>query len=64
MVQMYERQAQRYGFDFGQYLDTQIAMSELQRRTDPDELHKVVSYPDPVGEQAVRNVLKDQGRRR
>jgi len=63
MVQMYERQAQRYGFDFGRYLDTQIAM-EMQRRVVADELRKVTAYVDSTGERAVRNVLRDQGRRR
>ena len=63
-VQMYERQAQRYGFDFGRYLDTQVAMSEIQRRVVADELRKVTAYVDSTGERAVRNVLRDQGRRR
>ncbi len=57
MVQMYERQAQRYGFDFGDYLDTQITM-ELQRRVVADELHRATAYRDPTGEQAVNRVLR------
>jgi len=57
MVQMYERQAQRYGYDFGRYLDTQIAM-EMQRRVVADELVKVTAYRDPVGEAAVNRVLR------
>jgi len=64
MVQMYEHQAQRYGFDFGRCIATQVAVSETQRKVIADELRKVVSYADPVGERAVSNVLKDQGRRR
>ncbi len=63
MVQMYERQAQRYGFDFGRFIDSQIAMSEVQRRVVADELRRVTAYVDHVGERAVNNVLKDQGRR-
>ena len=57
-VQMYERQAQRYGFDFGRYLDTQVAMSEMQRRVVADELRKVTSYVDPTGEAAVNRVMR------
>ncbi len=63
-VQIYERQAQRYGFDFGRCIATQVEVSEMQRRVIADELRKVVSYADQVGERAVSNVLKDQGRRR
>jgi len=57
-VQMYERQAQRYGFDFGRYLDTQVAMSEMQRRVVADELRKVTAHVDPTGEAAVNRVLR------
>jgi len=57
MVQMYERQAQRYGYDFGRYLDTQVA-SEMQRRVVADELRKVTAYLDPTGEAAVNRVLR------
>jgi len=64
MVQMYERRAQRYGFDFGKFIANQVVMSEHQRRVVADELRKVTAHVDPVGEQAVNNVLKDRGRRR
>ncbi len=63
-VQMYERQAQRYGYDFGRFIAQQVEMSELQRRVVADELRKITAYADPVGERAVNNVLNDQGRRR
>ncbi len=39
-------------------------MSEMQRRVVADELRNITAYVDPVGERAVNNVLKDQGRRR
>ena len=64
MVQNYERRAQRYGFDFGKFIANQVVMSEHQRRVVADELRKVTAHVDPVGEQAVSNVLRDQGRRR
>jgi len=58
MAQTYERQAHRYGFDFGRYLETQVAMSEVQRRVVADELCRVTAYRDPVGEQAVNRVMR------
>jgi len=64
MVQMYERRAQRYGFDVGKFIANQVVMSEHQRRVVADELRKVTAHVDPVGEQAVNNVRKDRGRRR
>jgi len=64
MVQNYERRAQRYGLDFGKFIANQVVMSEHQRRVVADELRKVTAYVDSTGERAVRNVLRDQGRRR
>jgi len=58
MVQMYERQAQRYGYDFGRFIAAQIEMPEFQRRVVADELRMVTAYRDPVGEQAVNRVLR------
>jgi len=57
-VQMYERQAQRYGYDFGRFIAQQVEMSELQRRVAADELRKVTAYVDPTGESAVNNVVR------
>ena len=58
MVQLYERQAQRYGYDFGRFIAQQVEMSELQRRVAADELRKVTAYVDPTGESAVNNVVR------
>ncbi len=63
MVQMYEHQAQRYGYDFSDYIDTQVALSEVQRRVVADELGRGVSYVDKTGETAVRNVMRSGARR-
>jgi len=49
------------GYDFGDYIATQVAVSEMQRQVIADELRKVVSYADPVGERAVSNVLRASG---
>ncbi len=64
LVRTYVRNVQGTGLAFDDYIDTQVTVSEMQRRVVADELRKVTAYVDPVGERAVRNVLKDQGRRR
>ncbi len=64
LVRTYVRHVQGTGLAFGDYLDTQVEMSEMQRRAVADELRKITAYVDHVGERAVNNVLKDQGRRR
>ncbi len=63
LVRTYVRRMQDSGLAFGDYIDQQVAMSEVQRRAVADELHRVTAYRDPVGERAVNNVLKSQGRR-
>ena len=64
LVRTYVRHVQGNGFvAFGDYIATQVA-SEMQRRVVADELRRCTAYVDPVGEQAVRNVLTSQGRRR
>ena len=58
MVQLYERQALRYGYDFGRFIAAQAEVSETQRKVVADELRKVTAYADPVGEAAVNRVLR------
>ena len=58
VVRVYMHRVQGNGYDFGDYIATQVAVSEMQRQVIADELRKVVSYADPTGEQATRNVLK------
>jgi len=58
MVQNYERRAQRYGFDFGEFIANQVVMSEHQRRVAADELRRVTAYVDQTGESAVNNVVR------
>ncbi len=64
VVRAYLHTVQGNGFPFAHYVANQVVLSEHQRRVVADELRKVTAYLDPVGERAVRNVLKDQGRRR
>jgi len=63
LVRTYVRHVQGNGLAFDDYIATQVA-SEMQRRVVADELRRCTAYVDPVGERAVNNVLKDQGRRR
>jgi len=64
VVRAYVRTVQGNRFAFADYVADQIVMSEHQRRVVADELRKVTAYVDSTGERAVRNVLRDQGRRR
>jgi len=61
LVRMYMHRVQGNGYDFGDYIATQVAVAETQRKVIADELRRVVSYSDPVGEQAVSNVLRASG---
>ncbi len=63
-VRAYMHHVQGNGFAFADFFANQVVLSEYQRRLMADELRKVTAYVDPVGERAVRNVLRDQGRRR
>ncbi len=63
LVRTYVRHAQGNGIGFADYLE-QVAVGEHQRRLVADELGRATAYVDTVGEQAVNNVLKSQGRRR
>jgi len=63
LVRTYVRRVQGSGLAFGDYLDTQVALSEVQRRVVADELGRVVSYVDKTGETAVRNVMRSGARR-
>jgi len=56
-VQMYERQAQRNGLAFDDYI-AQVAVGEHQRRVVADELRRVTAYVDKTGETAVRRVMR------
>ena len=61
VVRGFVHQVQPNGDDFADYLATQLPVSKMQRGIVADELRKVTTYRDPVGEQAVHNVLR--GRR-
>ncbi len=58
VVRVYMHHVQGNGYDFGDYIATQVAVAETQRKVIADELRKVVSYADPVGERAVNNVVR------
>jgi len=51
------------GFPFGAYLLNRVELNAEQRRAalnDP-EVAYLLEYADPVGEQAVRNVIQERG---
>lgn len=56
MVRTYIASAQGNGYDFGDYVANKVVLTEARRRVVSDELRRVVSYSDPTGETAVRNV--------
>ncbi len=60
VVRTYLYRVQGNGFAFADYVANQIVAGEHQRRVVADELRKVVSYADPVGEQAVNRVLRGE----
>jgi hypothetical protein len=59
MVRQFEHQAERNGWNLLDFLANKVALTEEQRRqvlADPD-VALVISYADPTGESAVRNVM-------
>ncbi len=64
VVRAYVHTVQGNRSTFADYVADQIMESEHQRRVVADELRKVTAHVDPVGERAVNNVLRSQGRRR
>ena len=51
------------GFAFFDFLANSVRLSEQQRRdalADPD-VRRVISWADPTGETAVRNVIRERG---
>lgn len=51
---------------FGLYLAAKVEMNAVQRRrvAEHEDLRYLLSYADPTGEQAVRNVMREQMRTR
>jgi hypothetical protein len=64
LVREFKRRVEHNGFPFEAFLVNSVQLTAEQRRralADPD-IAKVVSFPDPVGEEAVHNVMRG-GRR-
>jgi len=62
LVREYKRQVEQNGFAFFDFLANAVALSADQRRTmlaDP-AIARAISYADPTGETAVRNVLRGE----
>lgn len=60
LVGTYIRRVRPNGYDFAEYIATQVAMTEVERQLVADELRKVITYADPTGERAVNNVRRAQ----
>jgi hypothetical protein len=59
IVRQFEHQAERNGWNLLDFIANKIALTEQQRHqvlADPD-VARVISYADPTGESAVRNVM-------
>jgi hypothetical protein len=59
LVRRYDARVQQNGWTFIDFLATSVQLSAAQRRqalNDP-EMERVISYRDPTGERAVRNVM-------
>lgn len=60
LVRTFKDRVEGNGFAFEAFLANSVQLTAAQRRqalAHPD-IAKVISYADPVGEQAVRNVLR------
>jgi hypothetical protein len=60
LVRTYQARVERNGFAFFDFLVNSVQVTDEQRRkalADPD-VQRVISYADPTGETAVRNVLR------
>jgi hypothetical protein len=62
LVRTYKHRVERNGFPFIDFLANAVQLSAEQRRTalqNPD-IACVITYADPTGETAVRNVMRDE----
>jgi hypothetical protein len=60
LVATFERRVQNNGFSFFEFIANSVAMSAGQRRAallNPD-IAMAISYTDPTGESAVKNVMR------
>lgn len=57
LVRTYQRTVAGNGVEFGDWIANNVLLLAAQRHLVADELRRVISYADPTGETAVRNVL-------
>lgn len=60
LVRGFKHRIEPNGFAFVDYLVNSLALTVMQRRHVADELVKVIAYADPVGEEAVRRVMRER----
>ena len=66
LVRQFQSRVERNGFAFFDFLANSVQLDSATRRralADPD-IQRVISYMDPTGETAVRNVMKEASRGR
>lgn len=64
LVRTYQTRVERNGFLFFDFLVNAVQVDDVRRRqalAAPD-VQRVISYADPTGETAVRNVARERGR--
>ena len=64
LVRQFQARVERNGFAFFDFLANSVRLDSATRRralADPD-IQRVISYSDPTGETAVRNVLRGASR--
>jgi hypothetical protein len=62
LVRRYDARVKQNGWTFVDFLANSVQLSAAQRRqalNDPD-LERVISYRDPTGERAVKNVMSGE----
>ncbi len=58
LVRTFKQKVEGNGFPFADYIANNVEMHAERRRAMASELRKVISYSDPTGETAIRNVLR------
>ncbi len=64
LVRSYQARVQRNGFPFFDFLVNAVQVDDVRRRQAlaAGDVQRVISYADPTGETAVRNVARERGR--
>lgn len=61
LVRRYRSTVAPKGFPFADYVVNGLVITAAKRAVVADELRRAISYADPTGETAVRNVARERG---